>query len=191
MNLEPIKLFGAWTEGYAIEKHILKSVFCGEDVFGNPVYDTTRSELGELLYYFKYKNRYDNLYLILEKIKPFLKNWEALKNIDAIIPVPASRERVYQPAEEIATAIGDFIGVGCYNDVLKKNSNIQSKDLHGDKSVLDGTISMQKHAQREYNVLLVDDIYSTGRTLNECVRALREDMNLKNIYVLTITKTKG
>ena len=40
------------------------------------------------------------------------------------------------------------------------------------------------------NVLIVDDLYSTGATLNEVCKILREDRNVMKIYVLAITKTK-
>lgn len=48
-----------------------------------------------------------------------------------------------------------------------------------------------KKAKRDCNILLIDDIYHTGTTLNSCVKALREDSRIKSIYVLTMTKTKG
>ena len=70
-----------------------------------------------------------------------------------------------------------------------KSSNIQSKDLSGDKASMTGVFHLAKLAKRTYNVLIVDDLYSTGKSLNECVHALRTDKMVKDIYVLTITKT--
>lgn len=60
-----------------------------------------------------------------------------------------------------------------------------------DHKKLSGTILALKKANKKHNILLVDDLYSTGATLNECVKILREDQLLGKIYVLTMTKTKG
>ena len=46
-----------------------------------------------------------------------------------------------------------------------------------------------KKANKPLNILVVDDLYDTGETLKECVKVLKEDINFKSFYVLTITKT--
>ena len=38
---------------------------------------------------------------------------------------------------------------------------------------------------------IIDDLYGTGCTLNQCTDVLRKDSNIKKIYVLAITKTKN
>ena len=44
------KISGSWQEGYALDQHILKSEYIGHNEYGYPQFDTTRSEIGELLY---------------------------------------------------------------------------------------------------------------------------------------------
>ena len=188
-GINPIRLVGAWTEGYALDHHILSSTYMGEDVYGHPLFDTTRTKLGEMLFQFKYRYKHDQLDSIMEEIIPFLDEWEALKNVDVVISVPPSKTRLYQPAEELGKAVALYIGKHYYNDVLVKSSNIQSKDLSGDKASMTGVFHLAKLAKRTYNVLIVDDLYSTGKSLKECVHALRTDKMVKDIYVLTITKT--
>ena len=45
--------------------------------------------------------------------------------------------------------------------------------------------------EQQFNILIIDDLYSTGATLNETCKILRKDSNVKNIYCLAMTKTKG
>lgn len=150
----------------ALAKHVISSEYTGEDIYGHPTYDTTRSELGELLYYFKYRGKYDNLKEIIDLIIPFLDNWDIIRDVDIILPVPSSEIRNYQPAVEIAYAIADYLNIHFSEDILVKTSNVESKNMmKGDKN-LEGTIVATKKAKRGYNILLVDDLYSTGE-INE------------------------
>ncbi len=112
------------------------------------------------------------------------------KEVDIIIPVPSSKTRMYQPAIEIAHSIADNYGIGFDEDVLEKVSSLESKNMDKNNKALEGTIIASKKATRSHKVLLVDDLYSTGSTLTECVKALRKDRFLKKIYALVITKTR-
>lgn len=190
MGISPIKLVGDWDEGWALDKHIVFSEYIGTDVYGNSTFNNIRSELGELLFYFKYRGKYDNLSKIIELIKPFLDKWVIMDEIDIIIPVPSSRNRLYQPANEIAYAISKLYKIDFTDDVLRKISDIESKNMNKYNKRLDGEIVALKKAKRPHNILLVDDLYSTGGTLNECVKVLKQDSMLEKIYVLTMTKTR-
>lgn len=60
MRINPIKIFGVWKEGYALDKHVERSIFIESDIYGNPQYDTERTEVGECLYRLKYRYNYSN-----------------------------------------------------------------------------------------------------------------------------------
>jgi len=40
-------------------------------------------------------------------------------------------------------------------------------------------------------VLLVDDLFDSGVTLNEAVNVLKSDINVADVYVLVMTQTRG
>ena len=50
MGINPIGISGNWDKGYVLDQHVSRSVPIGENAYGRMEFDTTRTELGELLY---------------------------------------------------------------------------------------------------------------------------------------------
>lgn len=189
--MNPIVLEGNWEEGYALDYHTLSSEYLGEDENGKAQFNTTRSKLGQLLFELKYRDNRENLKEIGQIIKPFLLQGNLKNSIDYIIPAPSSNKRNFQPVDGICEVIGSLLNKGVVYGLLEKNSNSQSKNLDSiQKKAIQGSIQRKKHFTSKVNILIVDDLYESGVTLKECVKLLREDKNINNIYVLTITKTK-
>jgi len=189
MSINPIKLTGNWTEGYALDKHTISSEYTGEDAFGHKQFKNIYSPIGELLYKMKYNGHHDTSEDILNLAKPFLDEWLANKNIDIILPVPPTKKRDIQPIHIITEVFAEHCNIPYSAEVLFKIATNQAKDMNKDEKNLQGSISLLKNAKRKCNILLVDDLFSTGSTINECVRVLKTDELVHNIYVLTITKT--
>lgn len=187
ISIKTIKILGEWNDGIVICNHMLKSVFLGYDENGNEKFENTRTELGELIYRFKYQNDKNCLSKIMDIVKNILDEWRIKDKIDIVIPVPPSnKKRKYQPVFEIAKEISKYLNKNCDFKVLSKNSELQVKDGYSVKD----KIIQNKSINRPSNILLIDDLYSTGETLNEVCRVLKKDKNVKNIYCLVITKTK-
>ena len=167
---------------------MIKSVFLGYDEDGKEKFENTRTELGELLYKFKYQKDQNSLLRIMDLIKDILDRWNLKEKIDIVIPVPPSNKtREYQPVFEIAKEVAKYLGKEYKVDVLSKESNLQVKDGYN----INGMIKQNKNIENESNILIIDDLYSTGATLNEVCKVLRNDNNVKNLYCLAMTKTKG
>ena len=140
----------------------------------------------------------DKSYLYKTIVNFLLKNkkfFQILKSYDTIIPVPISKkrrkERGYNQSELIAREIAKRAEVNYNNTSLFKTRNIveQSK-LNKEER--------QKNIQNAYQlrngktlenkkILLIDDIYTTGSTVNECSKILKQ-ANPKKIGILTIAK---
>lgn len=190
MRIDPIKISGSWTVGWALDVHTISSEYVGEDPFGNPRFNTRRSEIGELVYQLKYQLNHEALSQIVDVLSDFLCKEGILSKVDIILPAPPSKNRQFQPVLAIAEAVAHKNNVYYSDDVLTKTSMEQSKGMTLDeKLLLRNSVNFVKRVTRPCNVLLIDDIYQTGSTLNECVRALREDDNIKDIFVVTMTKT--
>ena len=192
IEIKPIVLKGNWDIGYALDMHTVRSEYVGEDAFGHPHFNTEHTPLGEILYKFKYHKDYSQLPNIVETAKAFLESNSEFQDIEMVIPVPPTEEREYQPTYEIVTALAEAMKKPYCLDVLENVSDTAVKSLSGaKKQKLKGRIIKRKDAKRKHNLLLVDDLYSSGATLSQCVTELRKDKKISNIYVLTITKTRN
>ena len=186
--LEPIKIFGNWDDGYALDNHMLSSEFLGYDENGKEKFNNTRTQVGELVYQIKYNHNKEKLNELLNMMKSFLDSWKIKDKTDLIISAPPSKQnRSHQPVFEIANIIGSYLEKSVDNAILVKNTNLQAKDGHTN---IDGVIVKNKTFDRPVSILLVDDLYSTGATLNEAAKILKNDENVNNIYVLAMTKTR-
>lgn len=187
---KPIKLNGIWSEGYALDYHTISSEYLGEDPFGNKRFNTIHTTIGNLLYKMKYNGHEDTSLEILKLCIPFLDEWIKDKQIDCVLPMPPSEKRSTQPIFLIAEAIANHYKIPYTNDVLHKNSSVPSKTMAKEDKDLTGTIDVLKHAVRHCNLLLIDDLFSTGATATECTRKLKEDPLIDKIYVFAVSKTR-
>jgi len=119
-----------------------------------------------------------------------------LSNFDYIVPVPINRgrfkERGYNQCDIIAQIIcNEIAGIELKNNIIGKKENIQRQS---GLSKL-GRAQNVKHAFFVKNninlegkkIVIFDDIYTTGNTVNECARILRM-LGCKEIGVFTIAK---
>ena len=146
----------------------------------------------------KYKFNERN-YIYKAFVKFMLKNkkiCDFLKNYDIIIPVPIHNkrrmERGYNQSALIAKAISKKIPqIDYLEDVLIKKINNKpqsTKNKSERKNNVIGAYYMKnKEKINNKKILLLDDIYTTGNTVNECCKIL-QSANPKCIDVITIAK---
>lgn len=185
------RLQGNWTKGLAFDLHTVASVYLGPDEFGHDRFDNTRSEIGELIYQLKYRRDQS----VVPKIIELLSMIKGIENFDAIIPVPSSKARAVQPVDSIASALGKQRGVSVLTGYLIKEGNAELKGIHDpDQRVkaLENTIKISgKEDISGQRVLLLDDLYRSGATLNACCNVLKQQAKIADVSVLTMTKTRS
>ncbi len=97
-----------------------------------------------------------------------------------VVPVPLHgsrrRERGYNQSALIARALGKQLDLTVREDVLKRvrlTTTQTALDQEGRRSNVDGAFRVRRgDAVRERCVLLVDDVLTTGATVNACAEAL-------------------
>ncbi|MCX5991882.1 MAG: ComF family protein [Chloroflexi bacterium] len=196
-KINPQRISGNWTEGFVLDVHTLSSTFLGYDEFGHERFDTKRSELGELL--FRLKSRADESALddILQTVVEYLtKSWQIVASLDLIIPMPPSNiSRLSQPVMKLARGVSSRTGVPISQDALVKiKETPQLKnvyDYHERTELLKDAFRAERSLVQGKSLLLLDDLYRSGATMNEASRVLRETGNAKMVYVLALTKTRS
>jgi len=126
------------------------------------------------------------------------KNCELLKKYDLIIPVPMHKKKMqkrgYNQTELITQKLSKFLEIPTRNDILIKvvNTTTQSK-LSGKarKSNIQHAFLVENDWNVDNrNIILLDDIYTTGATSEECARILK-DSGAKEILVVALAKDWG
>ena len=192
IEINPVKIIGAWDDGYCLDRHTISSTMIGYNEFGHPEFDTQRSALGELIYRLKYKADVVSIPPIVETAVHFIREWGV--NLELIIPIPPSKQRVMQPVFEVASALASTLGIAIdTKSVSKTNSTLQMKDI-GDYSArvvaLESTIKVAGDLN-DKRVLLVDDLFQSGASMNVVARAIKDLGHARAVYAIALTRTRG
>ena len=191
MKVNIRKINGPWEDGLSLDKHTLSSVYTGDNEYGHPTFDTTRTEIGECLYQLKYRHDYNQVPIIAHEISRAASS--AFKFISFVLPIPPSRHRNRQPVIEVSRQVAADLGVRCIENMLLKNAhteqmkNISTRDEKVE-ALCDKLYFQDVIADGQYDVLIIDDLYDTGATLEAATIVLRSYPKIRNIYVATITR---
>lgn len=145
----------------------------------------------------KYKFQ-EEAYLYKTFVNFLLKNknfFEKIEKYDTIVPVPISKKRKKKRGYNQSELLAKEIAYNA-NLVLEKESLYKIKDIVEQSKLnkenrlknIQGVYELvNKEKLNKKKILLIDDIYTTGSTVNECSKVLRE-AKPKKIGVLTLAK---
>ena len=144
---------------------------------------------------YKFKNKAYLHNFFAEIIIKYEKEYSFLKKYDIITPVPIHKirkiARGYNQTELIAKDIAKQIKNLTYKNTLKKIKNtVPQSSLNKEQRSINAQnsyIILKNVELNDKNIVLFDDIYTTGATVNECCKLLKK-AGADKIAVLTIAK---
>lgn len=131
------------------------------------------------IYAIKYKNKreYVDFYTdeIAKRYGGEIDYWKA----DLIMPVPLHKKKLikrgFNQAEMIAKSLSQKLGIPVSGSLERVKNTVPLKTLKGSerRNCLAEAFRADEPAVRGKRIILVDDIYTTGSTIDECSRELK------------------
>lgn len=149
-------------------------------------------DVRQSIYRFKYKGRYEYAEFYGEETAKHLGNVIIGWKPDALIPVPLhnSRKRMrgYNQAEAYADALGRALGIPVNTGLVKRvkkttpqkrlNRRMRQNNLKKAFKIYGNDVKLN-------TIIIIDDIYTTGSTVDAMAMALRE-AGIQNIYYVAL-----
>ena len=150
---------------------------------------------------FKYRGRREFADYYADKLYEYFHTALTKLNISAVVPVPIHPERLknrgYNQAELIAEILAKKLDLPIVTDYL-----IRSKNTLAQKNL--DPVSRRKNLREAFrinhnskfyeiqlkNILLIDDIYTTGSTADACSAVLKE-AGTEKVYVLCVASVRA
>lgn len=140
----------------------------------------------------KYQRQYGLGGVLISPVIKLINNlaW----NIDIIVPVPLGKkrfkERGYNQAGALARPLAWVLQLPYIPNALHRTretvSQVGLSKIEREKNVL-GAFQARSDLVAEKNVLLVDDVWTTGATINACAQALKK-VNAKKVFAVTLSR---
>ena len=157
-----------------------------------------KDEIRKRIIDYKFNDKSYIFRTFVELIESNSKAVEYINSFDVIVPVPIHKKRLkqrgYNQCELIAKALSkSMVNLTYANKILIKKRNItpqstlnkaeRTSNIQGAYQLLDA----QRYDLKSKRILIFDDIYTTGSTVNECAKVLKKLTNEK-IGVFTLAK---
>ncbi len=135
----------------------------------------------KLIHRFKYGKKLPLGKTLAESLGRAVSETKCFTNCDVVIPVPLhrarQRERGFNQSDILAQGISESTGIALAQGVLKRKRNTKDQTYLNAQQRADnvrGAFVVKEPDRMEgRTVILVDDVMTTGATLNECAGLLR------------------
>ena len=175
-ELKPLTLAGNFDLGYALGKYSEKK----------------RTELGKLIYYFKYKKNRKAGEILVDLSYQFIK--QSYPILDIIVPVPPAVASTHFFVNRFfSKSLAEKLQKPLENKLIHRIRFVPEqkifRNLKDEKeNVRDSFKLTEPQKVKNKTLLLIDDIYDTGATVNEISHLLKSAF-AHQVFVFTIAKT--
>lgn len=179
-----------------IEDNELEKLFSGRFPFitiASYAYFIKGGVLQKITHEIKYKNNPDLAFLMGTLCGRIIKENQKFKNIDYIVPIPLhpkrEKERGYNQAFLLAKGISHILDISIEKDNLIRVRNNPTQTKHNKIQRWQNTENIfaikNKDIYKNKHILLIDDIITTGSTIEICSKLISEsEGSCISIYTL-------
>lgn len=153
--------------------------------------------LKEIIHKFKYHQKKYLAKVLGNLMVDYLKDdfWIDIKNVDIIIPIPLhrkrERERGFNQSELLGKNIASYFKIEILSNVLFRTKETRPqfflRERERKENIKNAFTLKNEEIIKNKNILLIDDIYTTGSTLREASKTIKK-AKTKNIYCLTLAR---
>lgn len=140
----------------------------------------------ELITTWKYRGDYVLGTIFQDVFKQqYKKNYSSIMKQAIVLPIPLSEERLLERCFNQAAMLGQFISNDVQTGLSRTFSEKQAKKSRFERITMKNPFKQTERLNKP--VVLVDDIYTTGRTLRHAAQLLTEN-GCPEVYSLTLCR---
>ena len=144
------------------------------------------------IYRFKYGGRQEYGEFFGEQMAEYLGDFVRNAAPDALVPIPLHKKRMaargYNQADLLARAMGKRLGIPVRRDILLREKNTSPLKYENPKQRQNNLKKAFNIAQNDVKlkrVVLIDDIYTTGSTVDEAAKTLKA-AGVREVFFVTL-----
>ena len=185
-----------WSSLHRVEGKVEKGIIVRSDI------DEIRSGFyyddvfQKVIHHFKYQRAIMLAEKFAEILSDIILNDAHWRRSDLLVPVPLhavkKRERSYNQADEISKRLSRLVNIPFRNDILKRVVNTVSQTKMPTaadrvKNMNDVFSLLDTRAVQGKQIILLDDLITTGATANSCAAVLKQ-AGAQGVLVLTAAR---
>lgn len=192
LTMQAQQILGNWTAGFVLDDHTVSSTYEGENEFGHSEYTTVRTPVGEALYQLKYQANQAMVVDLADTAASFVGTiWKCAPTM--LVPMPSTNARAVPPVPLVGQALAAALKIKFEAGAVARTQTlatpIKNQPLASRPQLLAGIHSVVASKVSGEDILLFDDLYQTGSTMN-AVAGLLSKAGARNVYALALTRTR-